>query len=74
MKIYSKARSQWIKFPTKGLDPMVEPHKHNLTLKAESDIDELIIKKLVVLLETYNSDQLLEMLCHEHTLGPFLKR
>lgn len=68
MKIFSKVRSQWIKFPTKGLDPMVEPHKHNLTLKAENEEDELIIKKLITLLETYDSGQVFEILCHEHML------
>lgn len=58
MKIYSKVRSQWIKFPTKGLDPMVEPHKHNLTLKAENEADQLLIKKLILTLENCSVERL----------------
>lgn len=64
MKIYSKVRSQWIKFPTKGMNPMVEPHKHNLTLKAENEADQLLIEKLILVLEEYNSRKISAVLNH----------
>lgn len=62
MKIYSKSRGMWIKFPTKNMDPMIEPHKHNLTLKAETPDDELLIDSIIKLLEGCTSDQILDII------------
>mgnify|MGYP007069067789 CR=1 FL=1 len=64
MKIFSKTRTMWIKFPTKDMTPMIDPNKHNLTLKAENNEDEQLIMDLINALENYNSKKISSILKH----------